>query len=73
MREFDPKVEKWHKVRIKINSEQHFDEMRNWIYDNIDGYAKHVDYRYVCVMEDVYLDCRFRHERDCEWFILRWQ
>jgi hypothetical protein len=71
--EFDPKVERWHKVKIKIHTPDHFNEMRNWIYDNIDGYAKHVDWRYVTIMEDIYLDCRFRYERDYEWFILRWQ
>lgn len=72
MREFDHRIERWHKAKIKIISEQHFDEMRNWIIDNIDGHDKHVDWRYLTIMENVYLDCRFRYERHLQWFILRW-
>ena len=68
-RSFSSNVEKWYKAKIKIASTEHLDEVTNWLIDNIDGYNKHADWK---LTENGYLDFRFRYERHCEWFILRW-
>ena len=68
-RKFDNKVERWYKAKIKILSTEHLDQVIIWIHNNIDGYNKHCDWKFI---EDGYLDLRFRHEKDYEWFILRW-
>lgn len=68
-RSFDTNVERWHKVKIRIDSPEKLDEVTTWLLENIQGWNKHADWRLV---EGGYLDLRFRHEKDCEWFILRW-
>jgi hypothetical protein len=52
-----------------VDSKTKFHEIILWIETNVDGWKKHVDYR---MSGDKRLDLRFRHEKDCEWFILRW-
>jgi len=68
-RSFDSTVNDWYKARIKIESPEKLDEVTTWLLENIDGWHKHADWR---MINGGYLDLRFRHQRDYEWFILRW-
>jgi|688.fasta_scaffold1088148_2 hypothetical protein len=66
---FDKYCDRWYKADIDIQEVDRVDEMLEWIECNIQGWKKHTTWRYV---ENKKFEVRFRHERDCEWFILRW-
>ena len=69
MSEFNHRIDRWYKASVHVDSKTKFHEIILWIETNVDGWKKHVDYR---MSGDKRLDLRFRHEKDCEWFILRW-
>lgn len=66
---FDKTVNDWHRAKIRIESPEKLDEVTTWLITTIDGWHKHADWR---LIEGGYLDLRFRHEKDYEWFMLRW-
>ena len=66
---FDKQSEKWYKADVNVDNADQVDDMLNWIENNIQGWNKHTTWRYV---ENKHFQVRFRHEKDCKWFILRW-
>lgn len=74
----------WDKIKpgwynAKVNNRQYDDysEIINWIENNIQGYDKHTVWRMYLDLTKQNPNCyifeiRFRHERDYEWFVLRW-
>lgn len=59
----------WYQANILSDNVDKVDQMLEWIELNIQGYHKHTTWKWI---ENQELQVRFRHERDCEWFILRW-
>jgi len=62
----------WHLVEIPTPAHRNFhDEMVDWLYDHIDNPERHA--RWVRLNAPNDISCfRFRYERDCIWFKLRW-
>lgn len=59
----------WYKATINISSHKHFEEILQWIGDNIQGYRKHIVWRKT---GDEKFEIRFRFDKDYSLFILRW-
>lgn len=66
----DIKTIKWHTVRIPVKGIVHIEEMLEYLATKVDGHNKHT---YYTVSEAGYIEFRFRHKKDYEWFVLRWQ
>ena len=59
----------WFKATVHVESPKKFEELMIWMQANIQGHRKHTIWR---LTDGGYFEIRFRHERDYEWFILRW-
>jgi len=59
----------WYTTSINIKTDEQLEELLMWIDSNIPGHRKHTIWRF---RGDNIFEIRFRHERDYEWFVLRW-
>ena len=48
--------------------EEKYQEIIQWLYDNIDNCERHVRW----ILEEDSINVRFRFEKDYSWFMLRW-
>jgi len=59
----------WYKIKIKLDTDEKFREILDWISQNIQGHRKHTIWK---INEHRILEIRFRYEKDYAWFVLRW-
>lgn len=67
--EFHKSTNGWYETTIKVETSRRFEELLNWITDNLQGHHKHTIWR---LTENNDFTIRFRYSRDYEWFLLRW-
>ena len=48
------------------------EEIICWLYKELDACEKHCRWRIEVQENDIFLRVKFRHEKDCVWFKLRW-
>lgn len=65
----DIKTIRWHTVRISVKNMTHVKEMIEYLESKVDGHEKHT---YYTDTKAGYIEFRFRHKKDYEWFVLRW-
>ena len=60
----------WYTCSIKIKSDEQFEELMIWMQGNLQGHRKHTVWR---LTGDNIFEIKCRHQKDYEWFVLRWQ
>jgi hypothetical protein len=70
MKDWESYKQNWYKAVIKVESDEKFREILKWIEKHVDGHRKHTMWK---INEHRVFEIRFRHEKDYEWFVLRWQ
>ena len=70
MKDWENYKPNWYNACIRIETHTKFEELLRWMNDNLPGHRKHTIWR---LIDDGYFEIRFRHQRDYEWFVLRWQ
>jgi hypothetical protein len=72
MRGWDQTNPGWHEIELHYQDPREsvikYEEIIDWIGQNIHGYRKHCRHRYA----GNYLRFKFRYERDYLWFKLTW-
>lgn len=60
--------ENWYSAKIERTSHKIHTDMVEWLYENLDNPERHC--RWISFKR--YSEFRFRYEKDCAWFTLRW-
>jgi len=60
----------WYSASFTVKSDKQFEELMIWMQGNLPGHRKHTVWR---LTGDRIFEIRFRHQKDYEWFVLRWQ
>lgn len=60
----------WYSASFTVKSDKQFEELMIWMQSNLPGHSKHTVWR---LTGDRIFEIRFRHQKDYEWFVLRWQ